>query len=61
MSVSLAELFARDPREQTDEEFKEIIRQLREARPKFLLGDQTAGKLTGTQEALTRLDLDVKL
>lgn len=59
--TSLAELFARDPREQSDEEVEEIIRQLRESRAKFILGDKTAGSLTAQQKSLVRLDLDVKL
>jgi len=59
--ADLAELFARDPREQTDAEFKEIIAKLREARGKFILGDKTAGSLTSQQKQLARIDLDVKL
>ena len=59
--ADLAELFARDPRKQTDEEFEEIIRALRDSRAKFILGDKTAGSLTSQQKQLTRIDLDVKL
>ncbi len=60
--MNMAELFARDPREHTDDDLRKIIADLRAARSKFIIGgDKTAGSLTAEQKSLTRIDLDIKL
>jgi hypothetical protein len=41
---SLHELFARDPKEISDEEFLTLISSLREQRKKFVLGEKPASK-----------------
>jgi len=60
---NLGELFARDPREINDEDFKALVAGLREARTKFVLGGGStpSTKLTETQQAAKRLDLDISL
>ena len=61
-TVSLAELFARDPRDQSDDDLMRIITELRAARSKFVLGgDKSAGSLTSAQKQLTRLDVNVEI
>lgn len=61
-AVSLAELFARDPRKHTDADIIRIVTELRAARSKFVIGgDKTAGSLTAQQKQLSRLDLGIKL
>lgn len=60
--MNMAELFARDPRQHTDDDLRKIIAELRAARTKFIIGgDKAAGALTKEQAAITKLDLDVKL
>ena len=63
MAVSLAELFARDPREQSDEDFRQIVSALREARAKFITEGTRALAPPKTAEgrAVAKLDLDIKL
>lgn len=61
--VSLAELFARDPRDQSDEYFAEIVKRLRQDRHKFLSeGTRSlpAPKSAASSE-VARLNLDIKL
>lgn len=63
MAVSLAELFARDPREQSDEDFRLIVQGLREARHKFITEGTRALQPPKSPEAraVAKLDLDIKL
>lgn len=61
---NIAELFARDPREFTDEEFKTVVAELREARAKFVLGNRAAGaqkSLSPEQKKLTAAVKDIEL
>lgn len=63
-TYSLAELFARDPRQLSDDDFRALIHELREARSKFVLGTGKktgSAKLTPAQTDAVRLDLDIKL
>lgn len=60
--MNIAELFARDPREHTDDDVKKIIEELRASRSKFIIGgDKTAGALSAAQKEAKKLDLDIKL
>ena len=63
--VSIAELFARDPLENTDADITAIIKHMRDNRVKFKVGgDKTAGrapKKNANQKKLEGLDLDIKL
>lgn len=45
MSTPIAELFERDPMKLSEQDLKEIIQSLREARSRFMLGDSKAGKV----------------
>lgn len=59
----MAELFARDPREHSDEDFKKIVAHLRELRHRFVFEGQSAApkKLTADQQKVSGLDLNIKL
>jgi hypothetical protein len=59
----MAELFARDPREHSDEDFKKIVAHLRELRHRFVFEGKPAGpaKLTSEQQKVSGLDLNIKL
>lgn len=61
MTVSLAELFSRDPREMTDEDFRQVVIGLRAARANFLTEGTRAIQSPKAQSAIARLDLDIKL
>lgn len=61
MSVSIAELFARDPREHSEADFRMIVKELREQRAKFVLGDKTAGAPARKSNETTRLNLSVEI
>ena len=61
----LAEIFARDPREHSDADFKALISHLRDLRQRFVHdGGKPAGgpkSLTAEQKKAVSLDLDIKL
>lgn len=59
----MAELFARDPREHSEEDFRKIIAHLRELRSRFVFEGKSAApkKLTADQQKVSGLDLDIKL
>jgi len=61
--MNLAELFARDPREHSDEDVRRIIAELRKAREKFIFeGPQRKTQpKTEKQKALAGIQLDIKL
>ena len=63
-SVSLTDLFHRDPLTYTDEDVIRIIEEMRANREKFVLGNKRAGaapKLTSDQKKVSGLNLDIKL
>lgn len=45
MSTPIAELFERDPMKLSEQDLKDIIGYLREARSRFNLGDSKAGRV----------------
>lgn len=61
----MAELFARDPRQHSDEDFKKLIAHLRDLRSRFVHegGKPSTGpkSLTADQKKVASLDLDIKL
>jgi hypothetical protein len=61
----IAEIFARDPREHSDADFKTLIEHLRDLRLRFVHegGKPAAGpkSLTADQKKAVSLDLDIKL
>lgn len=61
--MKMFELFARDPREHTDEEVIQLIAEMRELRAKFVTGGQRSPvkTLTTEQKQLKRLDISVDL
>lgn len=62
--VSLADLLSKKPSTHTDKDIKEIIKILREARHKFVLGNKQAGSqktLTGEAAKVASIELDIKL
>jgi len=61
--TSLAELFARDPREHSDADVLRIITELRKAREKFVLDKAKPASTprTAKQKAVAKIDLDIKL
>lgn len=61
MSVSIAELFARDPREHSEADFALIVKELREQRAKFVMGDKTAGAPAKKPNEISRLNINVEL
>lgn len=65
MANEMAELFARDPREQTDADIEKMILHLREMRHRFVFegGKPKPGPktLTENQQKVAGLNLDIKL
>ena len=63
-TVSLSELFARDPRAHSEEDIRAIVSALRDARSKYIVGNKkTSAKKepTGEKAKVAKLDLDIKL
>lgn len=58
MSTPIAELFERDPMKLSEQDLKEIIQYLREARGRFALGDAKAGTPTSKKRPAAKPAVD---